>query len=903
MRRVERVPGGGTVGAGGPAPGGAPWLVTQFTVPSPPASAVARPRLGAVLREGLERSVTLLCAPAGSGKTSLLSAELGGEAPRPAWVSLGEADDEPGRFWGGVLTALHAAGAVPADSALAALAPPVRESRGSFMPLFVNALAELPEPVVLVLDDLHVLRSRECLAQLSFLVLHAPPTLRLVLSSRSDPALPLHLLRLSGGLTQIRAVDLAFTEAEAAELFATHGLALPGPLVRTLCARTEGWGAGLRLAALSLQDREDPERFVAEFAGDDRAVGDYLLAEVLDRQPPRLRRFLLRTAVVDRICGDLADAMTGADSGAETLAALELTNGFVIGLDSHRDWYRYHRLFARLLRTRARAEIADELPGLHSRAAQWYADNGAEALALHHAVEARDWSLAAEVAASHWFDLFVRGESAALRMLVDVLPAEQLEGDAELAAALACTALEAGDAEAARLQLEQAATAEPGLPEGRRRAFLETMALARLYLARRDCDFEAALAAADTLLLEAAEGGGWSHDARRALVHATLGETALWAHRLDRARTELEVATGLARAIGLDYVLVAAMSHLAMIDYLARGTEDATVIAEEAIALAERRGWSAIPQTACAHATLGAVALHLELRPDLAEEHVARGLQAVANVDARQASLVLTYLRARIRAAQGRPDEGLRELARYEAAHPGGPGTPYERVAIAAMRSRLLGALGDLEGARDVVEEVRGEPAPMLAEAQARLLLAAGDPSAAAELLAPVVEQGGYAVTRVELAVLYAIARDECREPGRAAAALENALALAEENGHRWPFIEAGRRMEGLLRSQIRAGTAHRAVAGELIAAFEDRLPVRRSVAPLLEPLSDREQVILRYLPTTLSNREIASELFVSTNTVKTHLRSIYRKLDVARRRDAVDRARDLRLLSGGLGR
>jgi LuxR family maltose regulon positive regulatory protein len=883
--------------------GPAPLLVTQVAMPAPPAGIVLRPRLAELLGDGLDGFTTLVCAPAGSGKTSLLSAELRREElPPPAWVSLGVGDDEPGRFWGMVLASLRAAGVVPEGSALDTLAPPVRESRRGFMPLLVNALAELEDPVVLVLDDLHLVRSRECLSQLAFLLLHAPVTLRLVLSTRSDPALPLHLLRVRGQLVEIRAADLAFTEDEAAALLATHGVTLTDELVGTLCARTEGWGAGLRLAALSLKGRDEPARFVEEFAGDDRAVGDYLLAEVLDRQPPRLRRFLLRTSIVERICGDLADALTDDDAGADALATLELTNGFVIGLDSRREWYRYHRLFAKLLRMRARSELGGELAALHRRAARWYADHGEEEHALGHAVQAQDWDLGTALAAQHWFELFVRGQSDALRGLVDAIPVDRLDRDAELAAAMACTALDAGDTASARRHLDRAASAETGLPEDRRRAYLETMALARLYLARQEGDFDGALSAADTLLEEAAGHGAWSHDARRALVHGKLGETALWAFRFDRARAELHEAIALARAIGLDYVAVGALAQLSLLEQIDVGPERSVAIAREAISLAERRGWVAIPQTAGAHATLAAAALLSDLRPDDAEQHLSRARDALADVDLRQIAFLVAVVSARVHAADGRPDDALHELQGFEVTHRSLATTPFERTMIACTRVRVLTVMGDLQGARNRLAEVAGEPWPVVAATEARMLLAEGDAAAAVDLLTHAssdVDLG----TAVERLVTLAIAHDATGDTAAASRAVEEALEDCERSGHRWPFIEAGRRMENLLRAQIRHGTAHRAIVGELIAAFEDRLPVRRAVAPLLEPLSDREQAILRYLPTTLSNREIASELFVTTNTVKTHLRSIYRKLDVARRRDAVDRARDLRLLSSGLGR
>ena len=878
-----------------------PALVTQFTPPPPPFGFVERPRLRERLERGLHEPVTLVCGPAGSGKTTLLASAL---RDRAAWASLEPGDDEPGRFWEAVLTALRIAGAVPEDSALESLAPPVHESRTAFVPLLVNALAELPEPVVLVLDELQVVRSRECLAQLGFLVLHAPPTLRLVLSARADPALPLHVLRVRGRLVEIRAAELAFGEGEAAELMVAHGLELPDRLVRALCARTEGWGAGLRLAALSLQGRDDAERFVSQFAGDDRAVGDYLLAEVLDRQPPELRAFLLRTSIVDRVCGDLADALTGEGSGADTLASLERTNGFVLGIDQHRVWFRYHRLFAKLLRTRARSELPGELRELHARAAHWYADHGAESHALRHAVAAEDWDLAVEVVTQHWLELFVRGQGGAIRALVDQLPPERLQEDAELAAALACSALDAREPDAAEIHLAHAELRAEQLPAARRRRYLETMALARLYLARLEGDFEAALAAADTLLVEASGHAGPHDEARLTLVHATLGETALWAHRIDRAGEELRRAVTLADAARLEYVSVGARSHLALLEVMIDGVGGGTTHARAAIELAERRGWSAIPQTACAHAAL-AVSSFFDLKPDDAAEHLARAYAAAAGTPSRQLHFVLVYVDVRMQMALGRADEGLRLLDRFGVAFRLGTPPPYERAAIAELRARLLATIGDLDGARAALAGVADEQWLVVDVAMARLLLAEGEPAAAAERLAAASDahkEEALTQTGVERAVLHAVACDEAGDPA-AARVLEGALELAETTGHRVPFLEAGRRMEGLLKRQIRHGTAHRAVVGELLDAFADRAPARHSVAPLLEPLSDREQAILRYLPTTLSNREIAAELFVTTNTVKTHLRSIYRKLDVARRREAVERARDLRLLSGGASR
>ena len=874
-----------------------PTLVTQFAPPLPPFGLVERSRLVERLERGLTEPVTLVCGPAGSGKTALLSTALGpGRGHCVAWVSLEPGDDDPARFWEAVLASMRIAGVAPDGSALAALAPPLRDSRRQFMPLLVNALAELEAPMILVVDDVHVLRSRECLNDLGFLVLHAPEQFRLVLGARADPPLPLHVLRVRGRLTEIRAAELAFTGSETAELLEAHGLTLAPELVSALCARTEGWAAGLRLAALSLQGRDDPERFVREFAGDDRVVGDYLLAEVLDRQPPKLRSFLLRTSLVERISGDLADALIGQRSSSDTLADLERTNGFVIGIDSRREWYRYHRLFAKLLRTRAQRELAGELPALHARAARWYAARRMGSEALEHAVAAGEWDLAVELVADHWFDLFVCGQGDAIRELVDALPPERLNSDAELNAALACTAYEVGHAEAGEAHLEQARSAEATLPAARRRRYLETLALARLYRARLDGDFEAALEAADELLAEAAVHGGWSDDARHALVRAQLGRSALWAHNLVRARAELEQSVSQARAAGLDYVAISAQSALGLLAVMQHGPVAASY-AREAIELAEQRGWATIFETASAHAAL-ALAAFYDLRPSEAAQHLTRAREAVRHGHARHVEFVLDHLDARMAGACGEPERGLRVLEVYAVTHRRGTPAPPEAAAMASMRARLQAGLGDFDAAAATLAPQRDAPWLDVQVTAARLELAAGDPEAALAILGATPGEAVHTVAALEHVVLEAIARESAGEPGRAAEALERALELAERSGHRWTFLEGGRRVEALLRRQIRNGTAHRAIAGELLMSFEDRSEARRTVAPLLEPLSERECAILRYLPTTLSNREIAAELFVTTNTVKTHLRSIYRKLDVARRREAVDRARELRLLS-----
>jgi LuxR family maltose regulon positive regulatory protein len=868
------------------------FLVTQFTVPAPPFGMVERERLSTLLRAGLARPVTLLCAPAGSGKTSLLSSALGAAAPLPiAWLALEAGDDAPERFWRAVLTALRRTGSAPAESDLATLPAPSRETVADFPPLLVNALAELPERIALVLDDVHLIRSRTSLRQLAFLLLHAPPTLAIVLSSRADPVLPLHVLRVRGELTEIRACDLAFTIDEAAALLREHDVQLAGPLVCALRARTEGWAAGLRLAAMNLRGNDQPERYVVEFAGSDATIGDYLVAEVLDRQRPRLRRFLLQTSILDQVSGELADAVTGGDGGSDTLELLERTNGFVLPLDPRHEWFRYHLLLATLLRARAAHELGVDITELHRRAARWYDARGLCVQALKHAMTGDDTDFGLEVIGAHWFELFARGRSAEIRSLAESLPSDRVRADPELAAILACAAFEAGDPEAGAEHLSQALAAADRVDGARRRRLVGTIAIGVLCAARAALDFDRALVVARDVLVDA-------DGQRQAVVHACLGEMALWAHRLDRAGDELRQAIALACDAGLDRLRIAALGQLALRDALLGEAAPVRRHADEAIAVANRNAWSDPSTAAAAHLALALTAL-AEMRPREADEQLQRAVAASGDrVRTRGFDLLAVHAEAELHGTRGRPDQGLRALDRFELSAGSDAPAPYERAALGCLRARLHATGGDIDAAQRELDAIAQEPWLMVDVVRARLQLTAGDPQAAVDTLEGATRPALLMRTRVERAVLHAIALDQAKEPEHAGSAFEHALELAEQSQHRWAFLTTGARVEPLLRDRIRQGTRHRAFVGDLLESLADPNRARRPSTAPLEPLSRREEMILRYLPTTLSNREMAAELFISSNTVKTHLRSIYRKLDVEHRREAVTRARELSLLS-----
>ena len=373
--------------------------------------------------------VTQITAPPGSGKTLLLRSWIGeaGLAERAGWVSVQREERDTQRFWISVIEALGAT--APGSTRVRGLTPAPDLDGWAIVERLLEDLGSLEEPVWLVIDDLHELRSTDALRQLELLLMRAPAQLRFVLATRHDQRLGLHRLRLEGELTEIRAADLRFTLAEARALLDGAGVTLSEAALAQLVERTEGWAAGLRLAALSLAGHPDPDRFAAEFSGSERTVAEYLLAEVLDRQPEPVRRLLLRTSVLDRVNGPLADVLTGAVGGERILQDLEEANAFVVSLDARRFWFRYHRLFADLLQLELRRTAPAELPALHAAAATWYAEHGEPIEAVRHAQAAEHWSVAARLLADHWFGLYLDGRAATAHDLLTGFPAGAVEAD------------------------------------------------------------------------------------------------------------------------------------------------------------------------------------------------------------------------------------------------------------------------------------------------------------------------------------------------------------------------------------------------------------------------------------------------------------------------------------------
>ncbi len=752
------------------------------------------PRPGLFERLGASARVTVLSAPPGSGKTVLLRSWIGepGRAGRVAWVAVGRGEQDPQRFWLPVLGALRG---TSAGSGLVRELTAAPDLDGwAVVERLLKDLTPLADRLWLVIDDMHELRSAEALAQLELLVMRAPPELRFVLATRHDLRLGLHRLRLEGELSEIRTADLKFTQAEARELLTAAGVALPEPALAMLHERTEGWAAGLRLAALSLAGHEDPERFAAEFSGSERTVADYLLAEVLERQPDEVRRLLLRTSVLERVSGPLADALTGGSGGERMLAELEQANAFVVSLDAGRSWFRYHHLFADLLQLALRRTAPGEVTALHEAAAGWFAEHGFPVQAIRHAQAARDWALAARLLADNWPGLHLGGQAATVHVILAGFPAGATAADAELATVAAADELAQGSLEEAERFLGLAARRFEGpasVPAGRRGQAQLLLGVVRLLLARQHGNLPAVAEEARRLqaLTEAPDAvpAGLGEELR-ALALVNLGITEYWGGRLAEAEPHLEHGITLARKIGRPYLEFLGLAHRTSI---ATVRSSPYALAEErarqTIELARRHGWTDEPAAGIAYNTLAAGGIwrrQLEEAADwvrLAE----RTLRAEADP---MTAIVIRYIRALLELARGRYQE---VLATFEAAERlsrllDAPDWPLMRAR--ALRLHALVRLGELGRAEQDIAEI-GEQGPLSGEirmALAALRIAQNDPHAATAALAPVLSDAVPVAPATWLSLaclLEAVARDALGDPAAARDAMRRALDAATPDG------------------------------------------------------------------------------------------------------------------------
>jgi LuxR family maltose regulon positive regulatory protein len=865
---------------------------------------IARDDLLASLDRATQGKVTIISAPAGSGKSSLLRAWAGrlSRPDRLAVVQVHRDQRDAQDFWLALLDAVRRAAGTAASAEPSAAAP--RFSADVMADRILAELAAADGDITLIIDDLHELNSPETLGELSRLLMNLPPRVHAVLATRRDLPLRLHQLRLAGELAEIRAADLRFTEREASELLAASGIGLSAAGVSELHRRTEGWAAGLRLAALSLAGHPDPERFVAEFSGSDRTVAEYLLAEMLERQPDEVQHLLLSTCVLDRVNGELADLLTGRTGSERILLDLEDANAFVVSLDPARTWFRYHHLFGDLLRLELRRTPAADIPVLHRRAAAWLSEHGRVIDAIRHTQAAGDWAGAARLLADHSFSLTLDGHTQALQALLQAFPAGSGE-DPELALVHATGELATGHLDEAAAYLS-VATSRTETASGERAPRLRAaVASLELWMARRRGDLAAAVGqAAITDLPTAGRSEGeiaLASDLRAAAL-MNLGIVEAWWLRLADAERHLQEGATLARQIGRPYLEVGCLAELG---YASKGRSFATAVrrCREAIALAERHGWGTEPIVAPALVTL---ADRLIWMAEINEgetwlRSASRALQSDAGPGIR---LLLHLVTGMLRAARGSNHEALEEFIAADSLR-------SRLAAPQALASQVTGWMLATQARAGKVSEARAALAALpdaggvggeIVVAEAVICLADGDPAGALITLKGMLDGtapvAGHA-TVLEAHLLAGIAHRELADHDAANQAAERALELAEPDRLVLPFVLAGS-LE-LLGAVPRHETAHAALLADIVDILHGRSPAPEDTAvpPQTLELSPTELKVLRYLPTNLSRPEIARELSVSANTVSTHIRNIYAKLGADDRSAAVQRARQLRLLSG----
>ena len=869
-------------------------------------------RGGVVVRrelfERLNRAerVTEVSGPAGSGKSVLLRSWIdeAGLAEHAAQVSVRDEDRDPQRFWTSVADALRD---TAAGSALVRPLPVAPDLDGwAVVERLLADLGSLRDRIWLVIDDLHALGSAEALRQLELLLMRAPTRLRFVLASRHDLRLGLHRLRLDGELTEIRAATLRFSRGEARALFEAAGVRLSESALALLHERTEGWAAGLRLAALSLTGHPDPERFAAEFCGSERTVAEYLLAEVLERQSEEVRRLLSRTSVLERVSGPLADLLAGGSGRGRILQELEQAGAFVVAVDARRSWFRYHRLFADLLELELRHTEPAELAALHGMAADWFAGHGFPVEAVRHAQAAQDWERAGRLLADHWLDISLNGQAATAYQLVTSFPADAVTANAELTAVAAAAELMGGSLEEGARYLAVAAAGVASVPAGRREHFRVTLAVLRLYLARQRGDLRAVAEEVEQLqsaALDVAQFG--LGEELRALALISLGIAELWSSRLHQAEGHLERGVALARRIGRPLLEINGLAHWGLLASF-RSPALAVERGRQAIELAQRHGWGGEPLVAIAYPMLaGSLIWQGELEE--AERWLMEGEYALRSEVEPATGMLFHVVRGFLEITRGRVDAALAAL-RAAGRLPGGlliaahPLTTEVRAFLLHVLVRL-GETAQADAALTETAESERER-PGIRTAVAALLLAQGNPRAATAALAPVLDSlapGSHQVWLVSAFLLEASARDALGEREAAGRALERGLDLAEPDGLLFPFLLHP--APELLERHARQRTAHPALIWKILSVLGGRTPAAPAAGPpqhLPEPLSQAETRVLRFLQTSLSAPEIARELNVSVNTVRTHMRHLYDKLGAHRRTEAVDRARALGLLAPG---
>jgi LuxR family maltose regulon positive regulatory protein len=879
-----------------------PILATKLYIPPPRPHVVLRHRLLERLNEGLHRNLTLISAPAGFGKTTLVSQWLAGGARPAAWLSLDEGENDPTRFLTYLVAALQTLAPTIGEGVLGVLQSSQPPPTEAMLTALLNDLTTIRDQFVLVLDDYHVLDAKAVDHALTYLVEHLPPHMHLVIATREDPALPLARLRARGHLTEVRAVDLRFTPSEAAAfLTQVMGLGLSAQDIAALERRTEGWIAGLHLAALSMQGRPDATSFITSFTGSHQYVVDYLVEEVLGQQSERVQTFLLRTSILDRLCGPLCDAvlLDPSASGQATLEYLDRANLFIVPLDHERRWYRYHHLFADLLRQRLQQSTAsstrDERGGmaeLHRRASLWYEDHDLELEAFHHAAAAHDVEHAARLVEGKGMPLQFRGALTPVLHWLESLPKTVLDARPALwvmyASALSMTGHLTGVEE--KLQAAEAAL-QGAEPDDKTRNLVGHIAAIRALLA-------AAQNQVETIIAQSHRALEYLHPDNLAVRTATIWKLGI-AYQLqgDRAAASQAYteAISISQASGNIIIYLSATIGLGNVQETENQLYPAAQTYRRVLQLA---GDPPLPAACEAHLGLARICYEWNDLDEASQHgqqsvHLARQLE---NIDRFVAGEVLL---ARLKLAQGDVDSAAALLA--EAGQSARQQNFVDRIPeVAAAHVLTLLRQGHLAAAAHLAQTHE------LPISQARVHLAQGDTSAALAVLEPwrqQVEARGWEDKQLKVMVLQAVALEAHGDKDKAVQLLGDALALAAPGGFIRLFVDEGLPMAHLLSQAAAIGRMPDYI-GKLLAVCEAEEQKREGTSylpppaqPLLEPLSPREVEVLHLMAQGLSNQEMSERLFLALDTVKGHNRKIFGKLQVQRRTEAVARARELGLL------
>jgi LuxR family maltose regulon positive regulatory protein len=879
----------------------APVLATKLFMPPPRPHSVLRPRLIERLNEGRGRgrALTLVSAPAGFGKSTLLSAWIDQCARldpklRVAWLSLDEGDNEPSRFLLYLAAALHGAEPSCGADAMAALQSPQPPSAESVLTDLINEIDGITGDILLVLDDYHAVHSPEVDKALAFLLEYLPEHMRLVITTREDPNLPLARLRARSELTELRAVDLRFSLDEAADFLGrVMCLKLTAEDIAALENRTEGWIAGLQLAALSMRGQKDIAGFIRSFTGSHRFVMDYLVEEVLQRQPESVQTFLLRTSILDRLCGPLCDYvfLDPSASGQEILENLERANLFIVPLDNERRWYRYHHLFADLLRQRLHESAASSagdagksMAELHGRASRWYEDNGLNFEAFHHAAAANDIVRAERLLEGKGMPQH-RGATTAVLNWLASLPKTVLDARPSLCVRYATLSLVAGQTTGVEEKLQAAEAALHGAePDDKTRDLIGQIAAARATLALTRYQPEAMITHARRALEYLHQDNLLS----RARAIWTLG----FAYQVqgDRAgaRQAFTEAIAVSQASGNTRFTVVATISLGAIQELENNLYQAAETFRSGLQLAGDH-----PQPFENEAHLGLARILYEWNDlEAAERHAQQSLHLARQFDSViDRYVICEVFLARLKLARGDVAGAAAMLAETERSARQN-NFLHRRPEIAAAQVLVLIRQGNLPAAAQLAHQYE------LPFSQARVLLAQGDASAALRVLQPLrqqMEAKGWQDERLKVMVFQAVAHHAQGQEDKAVQLLGDALVLAEPGGFIRVFVDEGTPLCGLL-SKTAARKIMPDYAARLLAAFETK-PSLPSAQPLIEPLSQRELEVLKLIADGLSNQEIGERLFLALDTIKGHNRRIFDKLEVKRRTEAIARGRELGLV------